>query len=411
MPVRSKSNNRILPANSRAVSVAQRGVQEITPAFQTRYQNAFMVQGARGVVYNRLEQGMKCTCGASRLNLAGRMSEDGKLSEGAITEMMLGAPSAIKPYAQQQPPGITSPNAPVSKWQESGFDTGNIPSTNFNTDGLVIPLFSEESFKDDGPERELDLDALVGEFDTSSLGITDIACPVCFGTAFVGGFSPMYGYRKVIHVGMMDFTMSSHDAEIDYAARPWRARASRLDFNLMIPGGVIGLDALRLFDGTNIVPAAIQIGEYPASERQVIAMAGKTVPVIIQFDKPTYFTHFEFQVNLSTESAYIELPKMGQSADLSKLDSTDPFQVLLSPNVPRLFKQDVITESKTGRVLVVGAVTPWSTLQALNLGWEAMVRVSQPQELYRLLPKRGRTPTKYQTTTGVHDNSYGRFRT
>jgi len=370
---------------------------------------AFMVQGAQGVVYNRLEQGMKCTCGASRLNLAGRMGKDGKLSEGAITEMMLGAPSSIKPYAQRQPPTITSPNAPVSKWQESGFDSGNMPSTNFNTDGLVIPLFSEESFKDDGPERELDLDALVGEFDTSSLGITDIACPVCFGTAFVGGFSPMYGYRKVIHVGMMN--IGQRDGQIDASARPWKAVGTHLEFQLLIPAGIIGVDACRLFNMDLIVPTTIRFDGQPITNHLIAGFAGKTVTVTIDFDKPTHFTHFEFQANLSHESAYIELPKMGQSADLSKLDSTDPFQVLLSPNVPRLFKQDVITESKTGRVLVVGAVTPWSTLQALNLGWEATVRVSQPQELYHLLPKRGRTPTKYQTTTGVHDNSYGRFRT
>ena len=409
MPVRSKSNNRILPANSRAVSVAQRGVQEITPAFQTRYQNAFMVQGAQGVVYNRLEQGMKCTCGASRLNLGGRMGENGKLSEGAITEMMLGAPSSVRPYAEKQPPGYGSPNAPVVKSQESGFMNGNMPNNNFNTEGLVIPLFSEESFKDDGPEREVDLDELVGGFDVTSLGITDIACPVCFGTAFVGGFSPMYGHRKVIHVGMM--TIGQRDGQIDASARPWKALGTHLEFQLLIPAGIIGVDACRLFNMDLIVPATIRFDGQPITNHLIAGFAGKTVTVSIDFDKPTYFTHFEFQANLSHESAYIELPKMGQSADLSKLDSTDPFQILLSPNVPRLFKQDVITESKTGRILVVGSVTPWSTLQALNLGWEAMVRVSQPQELYRLLPKRGRTPTKLQTTTGVHDNSYGRFRT
>lgn len=408
MPVRSKSNNRILPANSRAVSVAQRGVQEITPVFQTRYQNAFMVQGTQGVVYNRLEQGMKCTCGAARLNLGARMGKDGKLSEGAITEMLLGSPSGIRPYAQPQEQGVSSPNAPVSKWQESGV-TGNSVNSNFNTTNLVIPLFSEESFKDDGPERELDLDELVGEFDTGSLGISDVACPVCFGSSFVGGFSPMYGYRKVVHVGQMQ--MSQRDSEIDTTARPWRAISTHLEFKLVIPAGIIGIDACRLFNMDLIVPAVIKFDGQQVTNQVIASYAGKQVTVSIDFDKPTYFTHFEFQANLSAESAYIELPKLPQSADLSKLDSTDPFQVLLSPNVPRLFKQDVIMEAKFGRILVVGAVTPWSTLQQLNLGWEAQVRVSQPQELYRLLPKRGRTMTKLQTTTGVHDNSRGRYRT
>lgn len=409
MPVRSRSNNRILPANSRSVSVAQKGVQEITPVFQTRYQNAFMVQGTQGVVYNRLEQGVKCTCGAAHLNLAGRLGTDGKLSEGAITEMMLGAPSGIRPYAQQKPAGISSPYAPESKWQESGYDAGDSVNSNFNTTNLVIPLFSEESFKDDGPERELDLDAIVGEFDAGSLGISDVACPICFGSAFVGGFSPMYGYRKVVHVGQMQ--MSQRDSEIDTTARPWRAISSHLEFKLVIPAGIIGIDACRLFNMDLIVPAIIKFDGQTITNHLIVGFAGKQVTVTIDFDKPTYVTHFEFQANLSAESAYIELPKLPQSADLSKLDSTDPFQVLLSPNVPRIFKQDVIVETKSSRALVVGAVTPWSTLQKLNLGWEAMVRVAQPQELYRLLPQRGRTMTKLQTTTGVHDNSRGRYRT
>ncbi len=409
MPIRSKSNNRILPANSRAVDVARRGVDEITPAFQTRLTNAFMVQGTQGVVYNRLEQGLKCTCGASRLNLATRMGEDGKMDEGTITEMLLGAPSKIVPYGTPQPPTITSPASPVSQHQESGFLMGDIPDSNYNTEGLTIPLFEEESFKDDGPARELDLDDLVGGFDVSSLGITDVACPVCFGTGYIGGFAPMYGHRRVIPVQQMN--INSDVGEIDPTARPWRAISTRIEFKLMIPAGTVNVDACRLFDNDKIVPAVIMFDGQPVTNQLIIAKAGTQVLVSVNFTQPTYFTHLEFQVNLSTESAYIELPKQPQSADLSKLDSTDPFQILLSPNVPRLFKQDVITESQYGRILIVGSVTPWSTLHKHNLGWEAMVRVSQPQELYRLLPNRGRVPTKLQTTTGVHDNSYGRYRT
>lgn len=409
MPVKSRSNNKILPANSRSVSVAQKAVQEITPVFQTRYMGAFMVQGTQGVVYNRLEQGMKCTCGATRLNLAGRLGIDGKLSEGALTEMMLGAPSAIKPYARREAPGVSSPYAPVVESQESGFNSGNTPNNNFNTSNLVIPLFSEESFKDDGPARDVDLDDLIGEYDMGTLGLTDIACPICFGSGFVGGYSPMYGYRKVFHVGMM--TLSQRDGEIDASARPWKAIGTHLEFKLVIPAGILNVDACRLFNDDQIVQIPIKFNGQVVTDRLILGYAGKEVTVSVDFQQPTHFTHFEFQANLSRESAYIELPKLPQSADLSKLDSTEPFQVLLSPNVPRLYKQDVITESQYGRVLVVGSVVPWSTLQKLNLGWEATVRVAQQQELFRLLPKRGRVPTKNQTTTGVHDNSKGRYRT
>jgi hypothetical protein len=57
MPVKTSNNNRILPANGRAVDVAKRAIQEILPVQQMRYHDAFAVQGYEGVLYNRLGQG------------------------------------------------------------------------------------------------------------------------------------------------------------------------------------------------------------------------------------------------------------------------------------------------------------------------------------------------------------------
>ena len=401
MPVRQPSNNKILPANSRAVDVATRAINEITPVFQTRMNNAFRVQGSQGILYNRLEHGEHCTCGSTRHALATRLDQEGNLHEGALTELLTGMTSAIEPYGKRHEATITSPDAPKNKHQ-------SMSDTHFNTDDLVIELFNEESFKDDGAKREQTLDDLVGNFDTTSLGLSDVACPVCFGTGFIGGFTPLFGYRQVVPVQAVELPF---DAELNPNARPWNAHTTSATFQLLVPAGITSLDALRVLNMQDIVPAIIFINDQQLLSRTLFEHKGQTVTVRIEFAEATVFTHIEFQCALSVESPYFELPRMPQSGSLQQLDSTLPFTLLLSPNVPFVFKQDVIVEATTGRVLIVGDVSPWATKERHNLGHEVQVRVAQPLELYHILPRRGRTLTKPKTTTGVHDNSHGAYRT
>jgi hypothetical protein len=68
--------------------------------------------------------------------------------------------------------------------------------------------------------------------------------------------------------------------------------------------------------------------------------------------------------------------------------------------------QDIIVEQMLGKVLVVQNVNPWNSRERNILGWEAMVRVIQPMELYRLLPGRGRTKLKDQVTSLPKNNGF-----
>ena len=89
----------------------------------------------------------------------------------------------------------------------------------------------------------------------------------------------------------------------------------------------------------------------------------------------------------------------------------EPFQIVLSPNVPTINSQDIIVESQLGKVLVVQSVNTWKSRQRSILGWEIQVRVIQPQELYRILPPRGRIMSKDRTTLNSRDNVTGKYRT
>jgi hypothetical protein len=134
-------------------------------------------------------------------------------------------------------------------------------------------------------------------------------------------------------------------------------------------------------------------------------------PHLLQATFDGEFTHLEIQFNLSTESVYFEFPRRNIGSDTSLLEQMEPFQIVLSPNVPTINSMDVIVESQLGKVLVVQSVNTWKSRHRSLLGWEVQVRVIQPQELFRILPVRGRVMSKDRTTLPSRDNVRGGYRT
>lgn len=402
MPVRNSSNNRILPANSRAADVAERAVQEITPVFQTRYANAFRVQGVEGTLYKRLQQGVRCTCQASDYNLGRRLGSDGKATSEQISEL-LGFDWEASGAGTRQEATITSPNL-------NNKHLG-MTDNHYNEDGeFVVPIFSSESVKDDGAVNEISPEEALGQLDPFLVGFSDVACGVCFGSGFIGGYAPFHGYRQVLAVSKEDDRIKI-DGQIDWKARPWRATVEQARIVLVIPKGLVAVDVCRFMYGSKPVNAILSIDGRMVTPRLLMSLRGKSVTLEATFVEPTYITHFEFQGPTSTASVYFELPRMRKSGDLAKLDPTQPFQIILSPDVPAVDVQDVIVEMREGRHLIVGPVDQRITRQRNLLGTTIDVRVAQPQEMFTALPLRGTLPTKNQTTVGVHDNASGRYRT
>lgn len=79
------------------------------------------------------------------------------------------------------------------------------------------------------------------------------------------------------------------------------------------------------------------------------------------------------------------------------MDSTDNFQIILSPDVPQIEPTDIIIESMWGKALMVQDKTWMNTRNRQMFGYEINVRVIQPAELFYLLPKR--KPITPNTTT------------
>jgi hypothetical protein len=415
VPSRLVTNNKITPANNINVDVTTRAIEEIVPTFQRRYYNAFVPQGITCIAYNRLNQGRKCNCQASRKQLNGLLDEDGKADVGTINRMLTGDMSFdITPYGQNWQQNNLGQNP--ANGATSPFNTGtntqpgnqNIGVFDIVTPDLEFPFADvnpdEEAFGDNGPSNPVNIDDLIGDFDTSVLGFSDVACPICFGSGFVGGYAPFHSNRQVYTVADLELI----NGEIDTTERPWVAREV-LGFNqkIILPRGALLVDAFKVWNGLKVVPCQYKIDNVAITSFPQLLQYCDGKPHLVTAIFTGDFTHFEIQFTMSQEQLYFEFPKRPRSADTSLLEQMEPFQIIMSPNIPHIASMDVIVESQLGKVLVVQNTNPWVTRQRNILGPECQVRVIQPQEIFRILPTRGRVPTRDQTSKLVRDNGYG----
>lgn len=408
MPVKTSNNNNVLANNVRQSDVAKRAIQEVLGAQQIRSQAAFRVQGFEGVLYNRLYQGIKCTCESTQKHLATRLDDSGKAKPGMLNELLTGAVFDVSAYGRSKPaPGFfeseTSPQA-LNKHQGVFDNVGIEPSAQ----PTRIP--DGRDYGDNGPvDLNFDIDDLASDFDASRAGFNEVSCAVCFGSGFVGGYTPLYGRRIVKTVDTVQ--LASTDA-IDARYQPWRANSLKFSFVETLPLGAVAVDVCRVMSDHRPVLANFKIDGQPINEVLILRFCdGRPHVFEVTFPQETTFTHVEIQFKTSVDDAFFEFPKLTKSQDLSLLETTEPFQIVLSPLVPFVQQEDLFTDSTYGKTLIVENVNTWNTRNRQALGWECQVRVVQPQEFYNVMPRRGRIKTKNETPNLVHDNSTGYRRT
>jgi len=397
MAFRSPTNTRVPPANNRAVDVAKQAIEGLIDVQQRRYLNAFMVQGYSGVLYTRLTAGKRCSCQSSGKRIKTILNEDGTADAGIINEMLTGNQFGVELYgAEPDVFNITSPNNEKNKYRGT-FD--------IKTKGGSYPNehIVESGVGDNGNVSEFDLDELVSDFDTSSFGFSDVSCNVCFGTGFVGGYQAFHSNRQVITCDMVEL---SAEGNIEYDRRPFHATCQTFRTEIRIPRGMLNIDCFLLWNGNKTIPFQFTLDGHQGTPELVYAKADGR-PHQLEVTVNGCWTHMELQFNMSSEQAWFEFPRLTKSNDISLLQQTEPFQIILSPNIPHVQAEDIIIESTFGLPLIVQGTPMWNTRNRHVLGWECQVRPVQPQELYALLPKRGRVPGKSRTTNPVHDNRRG----
>lgn len=442
MPIINSSNNRVLPNNARAVDVARESVKRIAPVQARRYDAAFRVQGYHGILYTRLTTGTPCSCcdrATSAYNQQARLDENGHADAGTINALLTSrefgtSPLGVLPATTQAakhkvleiaPIGYRNAGIPVpdrTKEKLRPYDTDNeargyIPSTFSDhwsqsetnpTARTVVP----DGHGPNGPTTDTEE---VEEFtvSTTTYGATDSSCPICFGSGFVGGYSVLRGWRKVlVPTGEADNVKLLPGATIDFLENPPRVDYG-LSWQIPFPLGAVAVDSVRVFrDDRLVTRCTLAIdGITLRSERDILQFCdGRVHTVSVQLQDGETLSHVEIQVNQSTETANFEFPRKTKSADMNLLERTTPFQLVFSPLIPLLKTQDIVVESVTGMTFQIKECTDWHDNKANVLGWEATVRPTQPFETYSLLPKRAPLLSP-KVVAHVIDNSRGHRRT
>lgn len=393
MPVLKLTNNQLLPANQRASDVAASAVEGIADVQQQRINAAFHVQGVQALIYHRLSNGRKCSCQSHMHKLSARLNTDGTADPGLINQLLTGVQFGTTEYKP-------------SKDIDSDFNihySGEDPSSSDlpRMWNLAQPNPQQEQVGDNGISNPDTLLQDYNGFDPSSMMFGDTACPLCYGTGYIGGYALYNGHRIVVPVEDMDLT--AHGI-LNPDVYPFTAETDSIVFPLVIPKGIVSVDCFKVCNKWDTVPAVITIDDQKISQQVIKAKAdGRIHKVSAKFNSIQVITHFEFQANQSVKSAYIELPKLSKSSRIDIFDSSDDFQILLSPDIPHIEKRDIIVDCMHGKTLYVQNSTWLNTRQRQMLGWEINVRVVQPVEAFIHLPHR-KVRTRNQTVNPVIGN-------
>ena len=411
MPIISRTNNRVLPPNARTADVARETLNRAIPIQNRKTDAAYQVNGYGGVLYSYLTSGLKCACQAKAKAVNTRLDKEGKASPEAINEMLTTSGGfGIRPYAQRkantpayaeqraQRGGILEVNLtghsaqPVSI--QSLFDHDDLQGANRYTDGRpdIIDFDPDNTSASLLVEHDTSTDVrgLITDFDTSLLGHSDVNCPICFGSGYVGGYDVLHGYRKVLNFQDKTIILPA-TALIAVEKDIPTLTTDRVSWNVTLPAGSVGVDAFRIWnDVTQVSGFKVTIdGHLISSDNSILGFCdGKVHLLAVQFNQEVTFTHLELQVNQSDFSANFELPKLSKGSTQSLRDATEAFTISLSPRVPTIKTLDVIVESTFHKALQVKTVTGLNDRHFTTMGWEVDVRPTQPQELFSLLPRR-----------------------
>ena len=399
MPFQSgKGNNRVLPANNRAVDVAKQALTDLIPLQQKKYANAFEVMGYETLVYNRMTQGQICSCQSSRKVFTTLLQEDGKMPEGKINEMLTGGLEfTVNPYGARNPGrqdlrAIRGAPPLIRQDQIYGElldESQNQPPFDHSSPDLSDPYTNSTSADGiNGPNQQgMDLDDFVENFDTN-LDVSSSKCGACYGTGFVGGYTLLNGWRLTLVPNLPEIV--EVDGTIEGNIVPFAFYAKRVQMEFVLPKGYVCLDSFKVWNNlTMVFPDSITIDGLDYSQQLLAAFCdGRMHTVEVHFDELTYWTHLEIQIGLSDTPALIEFPRLNKSSNTSLQDLTDEVQINASPVIPRLTTRDVLVESTFGKAFLIESSNFWNDNKRNVLGWDCQARVLQPTEMLSKLPRR-----------------------
>lgn len=413
MPFVLPSNNRVLPANARAADVAKTTLPRVIQAQRLRNHAAFVANAYPVVIYHRLNSGQLCHCqnraDATRTRLA--LDAQGNASSGMLNELLTGGTEfGVRDYGRV--PG-TLFHIDSSLYEDvGGRQRTAAVGTGFDalgsSDRDVTSIVTEGRGVRGPFSQDVDGEAL--RISSDLFGTTDVTCPVCFGSGYVGGFSVLNGVRIVLNHQHSGLSLPATSV-VHVEDRVPRIRGAYADFTLAFPVGARFVDAFRVWNGRTLASASLQVDGVPLSSADAVLryFDGRTHTLRVTCPE---FTHVELQIGVNDTTEYVDFPKVQRSSLAELLDSMDDVQLVLSPLVPLIRPNDVIADGVHNKVFHVRSSTGAHDRRLSVLGWECDARVVQAQELMSLLPRRRVAPVASPNSPArLLDNGSGHRRT
>jgi hypothetical protein len=381
---------------------AQAELDHTVSRANAQYLEAIAVDGIEINYWHRGTEGRFCTCHdpssaqstlqADGLDANGNSNNpDGSASGG--TDVIFTIRGSLESRVQR-------PNASRDVF---GARLGDLPTSEEQSDKILQWAAGEET--DEEMERAGNADALQRMNPEAAIlfGAENIRCGICFRTGHVNGYSLHNGRRDVLDAtGAFDYTTTSF--VVDRKARPNVFFAAHdltayVQFDYEVP---------TYFERCLLVAVRNNVDESYSCKVQarlkgtadpfldlttdtIEALRGdgavlqvRVSPKQASHEGMSRFTHVEIVYQFAPWPK-AQMPNRSEATNFALFDTALSSEMTLPPTIVQASKEDVIWESKYGRLWKVTDLTDFMTAARQVCGWTASVRGIQEYEQLALL--------------------------
>ena len=326
---------RTISRNAHLPDRVSRTVDAVVPIIQQQNHHAIQAKGFPIYVYKRLTAGKPCKCSFHRKTnplQADLYDDDGVASQEQLQAIMDASRFSLEDYNPDETLQRTTRSVNAEVESEFGME-----------------------------EDESDIPTSLQE-DAYSAG----ACPLCFGTGVVGGYSCLEATRIVLFAD----DISESNAAILSDGYPQEIsldlQESFVTFSVVLPMQIPNSTVkLRVFNGFELQHGSVLIednGVWKPFNGSVKVGRNKFKIQKVNFRRnevePFNFTHMEIMLPLVSKADMADIPNLVNSFDPLRVYPYASATFSLSPEIPRLNPQDVIADVYHKLLWMVTSSTP-----------------------------------------------------
>jgi hypothetical protein len=423
------------PRNNNSVTVAQTSLQLLAPVFQKQYQNAMAVNGYPCVFYSVLQAGRRCSC-SFNLNkqpdadgITPIFDEQGDANLEFISSMLGGSSFSIDRYAtrrnlsEKQVKDATQIDHEdinrTSKIGERRIDTSRDTELDSPKTRDVLSK-QREVDRSNFPNDDVFIEDPSSVEDVLSGQGSAVACGICFGTGFIGGFSIHKGFKADLDTTWEPSTSRGFTVSKVNLPHAYESVDSEgyLEWTVVLPRGAINIEVIKVFNNRTPLWSGftleIKNDEFPTFEQINYLSLLKFCngrPATVRLSVSALLdvfvmTHVTFQIMMSSIPTFIDYPHLNKTSDTTVLDAIDQVQLNVAPEVPLIKPYDLIFDRVFNKLWRITTVDDFIDRIQNEHGHNCNARVVQEFEtLWQILPRRNeRSSRRYYKPFSLNGN-------